>query len=174
MKCRHVQQKKLRNLFPGYKPETSLGSHDPEKVISNFSSHSLSVFKKKLLCNGLRFALPSKKIDYADFLVQFEVLYRDTLEFNLASEKRDFLKNKLKDISFSTLGSHSFVKVDTNLTESECKSSEELIQRKDLLIQKADKSSTVVITDRENYLKGMKSSLSNNSKFIPRNIDKSK
>ena len=40
-KCRHAQQKKLKNLIPGYKPETSLDSHDPEKVISNFSSHIL-------------------------------------------------------------------------------------------------------------------------------------
>ena len=39
VKCRHVQQKMLRNLIPGYKPETSLDSHDPERVISNFSSH---------------------------------------------------------------------------------------------------------------------------------------
>ena len=52
LKCRHVQQKKLRNLIPGYKTETSPGSNDPEKVIFNFSS----------LCKGLRFALPPKKI----------------------------------------------------------------------------------------------------------------
>ena len=59
--------KKLRNLIPGYKSETSLDSHDPEKVISNFSSHILSDSEKSLLCKGLRFALPPKKIDYADF-----------------------------------------------------------------------------------------------------------
>ena len=46
LKCRHVQQKKFRNLIPGYKPETSLDSHDPEKVISNFSSHILSDSEK--------------------------------------------------------------------------------------------------------------------------------
>ena len=45
---RHVQQKKLRNLIPDRKPETSLDSHDAEK--------------------GLRFALSPEKIDYADFL----------------------------------------------------------------------------------------------------------
>ena len=98
LKCRHVQQKKLRNLIPGYKPKTSLDSHDPEKVISNFSSHILSDSEKILLCKGLRFALPPKKIDYADFLLQFKLLYHDTLQFNLPSEKRDLLKNKLKDI----------------------------------------------------------------------------
>ena len=169
LKCRHVQQKKLRNLIPGYKPETSLDSHDPEKVISNFSSHILSGSEKSLLCKGLRFALRPKKIYYADFLLQFEVLYRDTLEFNLPSEKHDLLNNKLKDICFSTLNSYNFDKVNTNLTESESKSLKELIRRKDLVIQKTYKGSTVVITDRENYLKGIKSLLS-----IPLNIDQNK
>ena len=172
LKCRHVQQKKLRNLTPGYKPETSLDSHDPERVIVNFSSHILSDSKKSLLCKGLRFALPPKEIDYADFLVQFELLYRDTLEFNLPSENFDFLKNKLKDICFSTLNPYNFDKVNTNLTASDGKSLKELIQRKDLVIQKADKGNTVVITNRENYLKVTKSLISDNSKFIPLNVDK--
>ena len=69
LKCRHEQQKKLRNLIPGYKPEIHLDCHDPEKVISIFSSHTLSDSEKSLLCKGLRFALPSKKIEFADFLV---------------------------------------------------------------------------------------------------------
>ena len=47
-------------------------------------------------------------------------------------------------------------------------------ERKDLYIQKADKGNTEVITNRESYLKGMKSLLSDNSKFIQFNIDKSK
>ena len=149
LKCSHVQQKKLRNLIRGYKPETSVVSHDPEKAISNFSSHSLSDSEKSLLCKGLTFALPPKKIDYADFLLQFELLYRDTLQFNLPSEKRDLLKNKLKDICFSTLNSYNFDKANTNLTESESKALKVLIQRKDLVIQKADKGNTVVIIDRE-------------------------
>ena len=127
-----------------------------------------------MLCKGLRFALPPKKIDYADFLLQFQLLYRDTLQFNLPSEKRDLLKNKLKDICFSTLNSYNFDKVNTNLTESESKGLKELIRRKDLVIQKADKGNTVVITDRENYLKGIKLLLSDNTKFIPLNIDQNK
>ena len=48
------------------------------------------------------------------------------------------------------------------------------MQRKDLVIQKADKGNTVVITNPENYLEGMKSLLSDNSKFIELNTDKSK
>ena len=47
--------------------------------------------------------MPPKKIEYADFLTQFELLYRDTIMFEMKSENRDFLENKLKDICFSTL-----------------------------------------------------------------------
>ena len=37
-----------------------------------------------------------------------------------------------------------------------------------------DKGNTLVITDRENYLKGIKSLLSDNTKFIPLIIDQNK
>ena len=96
------------------------------------------------------------------------------MQFNLSSEKRDLLKNKLKDICFSTLNSYNFDKVNTNLTESESKSVKELTRRKDLVIQKADKGNTVVNTDRKSYLKGIKSLHSDNTKLIPLNIDQSK
>ena len=72
--------------------ETSLDFHDPEKVISNFHSHTKSDSEQSLLCKDFRFALPPYNIDYADFLVQSALLYHDTLEFNLPSEKQDFLK----------------------------------------------------------------------------------
>ena len=90
-------------------------------------------------------------------------MYRDTLQFNLPSEKRDLLKNKLNDICYSTLNSYNFDKVNANLTESESKALKELIRRKDLVIQKAHKGNTVVITNCENYLKGIKSLLSDNT-----------
>ena len=90
-------------------------------MISSFSSCTLSDPKKNLLCIKVLVALPPKKIDYGGFLVLFELLYCDTLEFNLPSEKRDFLKNKHK-IFFSTLNSYNFDKVNTNLTDSERKS----------------------------------------------------
>ena len=49
LKCRYVQQKKLINLIPGSKPETSLDSHGPKKAISNFSSHTLSDFERSTM-----------------------------------------------------------------------------------------------------------------------------
>lgn len=67
-------------------------------------------------------------------------MYCEILEFKLPSEKRNLLKNKLKDICFSTLNSYNFDKINSNLSESESKSFTEIIQRKILVIQKLTKA----------------------------------
>ena len=94
--------------------------------------------------------------------------------FEMKSENRDFLKNKLKDICFSTLKSCSFDKVEKKLSEAEFLALKNLIEHKDLVIQKADKGNTVVITDRTKYLEGIKSLLLDSSKFIQLPIDEDK
>ena len=115
LKCSYTHKKKLIDLIPGYEVNPTRFSHDPNKVIFNFSSYALTEYQKSLLCKDLRFSIPPKKIEYADVLTQFELLYGDTVMFEMKSENRDFLKNKLKDICFSTLKSCSFDKVEKNL-----------------------------------------------------------
>ena len=56
--------------------------------------------EKRLLCKGLRSCIPPKKIEYADFLTQFELLYSDTIMFEKKSENRDFLKKQIKRYLF--------------------------------------------------------------------------
>ena len=70
--------------------------------------------------------------------------------------------------------SYSFDKVEKNLSEAEFLALKNLIEHKDLVIQKADKGNTVVITDRTKYLKGIKSLLLDSSKFIQLPIDEDK
>ena len=48
--------------------ESSKTSHDPQKVIFNYSSHVLTESAKSLLCKGLNFAIPPDKLEYSDFL----------------------------------------------------------------------------------------------------------
>ena len=113
-------------------------------------------------------------IKYADFLTQFELLYRDTIMFEMESKNRGFLKNELKDTCFSTLKSYSFDKVEKNLSEAESIALKNFIERKGLVIQKADKDKTVVITNRTKYLERRKSLRLDSSKFIQLPIDESK
>ena len=60
------------------------------------------------------------------------------------------------------------------LSDTESIVLKDLIECKDLVIQKADKGNIVVITDRTKYLYGIKSLLSDSSKFIQLLIDESK
>ena len=76
--------------------------------------------------------------------------------------------------NFSTLKSYSYEKVEKNLSEAKFLALENLIEHKYLVIQKADKGNTVVITDRTKYLEGIKSLLLDSSKFIQLPIDEDK
>ena len=52
-------------LFEKYYDNSS-ASHDPDKVIFIFSSHTLNDHQKFLLCKGLNFAISPKNITYRD------------------------------------------------------------------------------------------------------------
>ena len=102
----------------------------------------------------------------------YNLFLEKQISFNLFFRKSR--KKKSKDICFPTLKSFSFDKVEKNLSEAESIALKNLIERKDLVIQKADKGNTVVITDRTKYLEGIKSLLSDSSKFMPLPIDEGK
>ena len=79
---------KLRDFIPGYEVNPTRFSHDPNQVIFNFYLHVLTEDKKSLFCKGLRFCIPHKKIEYAGFLTQFELFYKDTIRKSPFSEKQ--------------------------------------------------------------------------------------
>ena len=57
--------------------------------------------KKNLLCKGLlKFAIPPDKLEYSDYLLPFELFYRDIKNLDVTNEKSNFLKVKIKDCSF--------------------------------------------------------------------------
>ena len=174
LKCKYTHKKILSDLIPGYEVNISRFSHDYNKVIFNFSSYVLTEDEKSLFCKEFRFCIPFKKIEYADFPRQFELLHRETIMFEIKSENRNFLKNKLKDLCFSTLKSYSFHKVERNLSEAEVLALKNLIEHKDLVIQKEGKGNTVVITDCTKYLERLKSVLLDSSKFMQLPIDEGK
>ena len=51
--------------------------HGTEKVIFNFSSHKLSDDEKSLPCKSLNSAIPAKHLDYTDYMLPFELLFKD-------------------------------------------------------------------------------------------------
>ena len=77
-----IHSKKLFDL--GF--ENSQTSHDPEKVNFNYSSHVLTESEKSLLCKGLNFATPPKAPEYSDYLLPFELRYRDIHNLDITNE----------------------------------------------------------------------------------------
>ena len=58
----------------------------------NFSFYELSDVKKNLLCKGLKFSVKSKPIEYSEFLLPFELLFRDVKQENLCCEDLSLMK----------------------------------------------------------------------------------
>ena len=94
---------KLKNLIPCFTWDlvATTSSHDPE-VVFNFSSYELPSSNEDLLSKGLRFTIPPKQIDYSNFMTEFELLYRSTLDLSMTTEEKDRFKTKLKDIALSS------------------------------------------------------------------------
>ena len=98
-----IQQKKFNNLVKDEKPQ-----HDPEKIIFDCSSYILSEAEKSLLRKSLNSSIPPKKINHADYLVNFELFYRDICNLQvLFTEDLYFIKTKTKDIALSSFRTYN-------------------------------------------------------------------
>ena len=141
-KHQKIQNKKLNNL-KGSNID-NIG-HDPNKVIYNFSDYQLTESEKSVLCKGLQFAFPPSKLEYADFMLPFELLFRDIKNFDLSVPQSKAVKSKLLDTAFSSFDKFNKNQVKSNLSKEEQKALQNLRKQKHLVIQKADKGNTVVI-----------------------------
>ena len=70
---KNIQSKKPFNLGL----EISKVSSDPDNIIFNYPSYNPSKSEKSLFCKGLNFSISPDKLKYSDYLLQFELIYRD-------------------------------------------------------------------------------------------------
>ena len=97
VKIKQVHYKKKHALGKN----NSIGAHDPDKVIFNYSSYKLSDIEKKVLVRGLNFALPPVKLNYRDYLTPFELLFRDvSIKPPVSDNILDRLKVEIKEMHF--------------------------------------------------------------------------
>ena len=123
-----VQQKKFYKLLQESKIE-----NDPEKVIFNFSKYVLCDTEKKLLVKDLNFCLPPKQLKYADYLVYFELFYRDIRNLEiLSNEDLDFVKTKTKETALSSFIQYN-KKPQQNLSKEELPALTNLGKNKDII-----------------------------------------
>ena len=121
--------------------------------------------EKSLLVRGLRFSLPPKKLNYADYLTNFELFYRSIRNLDVLSNgDLDFVKTKIKDAAQSPFRFYN-ANVPQNLSDKELEALDRLSKNKNLVIQKADKGNSMVLVDRDVYVKHMENSLKDNTKF---------
>ena len=75
--------------------------HNPEEVIHNFYLYNLSTTEKSL-CKGLNFALLPKDLKFENYLLPFELLFRNVYESSGKDKSLLHLKSKIKDVGFSS------------------------------------------------------------------------
>ena len=105
-------------------------------------------------------------------MTEFEMLYRNTLDLSTSTEEKDRFKTKSKDttaLSSFKLSSDN-CKFENNLSAEEINSLKALMRNKTIIIQKADKGNTVVVTDKERHIEDVKLAISDSNKFVQLNI----
>ena len=104
--CSHqkIHSKKLLALIK----EINNVGHDPQTVIFNFSKYKLTKHQESLLFKGQQFDIRLTEIEYTDFMVTFELSYRD-IEFSaenllaIEMKKTQMLINKPVYLGLSVL-----------------------------------------------------------------------
>ena len=98
-------------------------------------------------------------------MVHFELFYRDIryLEI-LSNEHLGFLKTKTKETAFSSFREYN-KNLQQNLSKEELTALTNLSKNKDIIVQKSDKGNSVVIVDKDTYIKRMENLLSDQRKF---------
>ena len=75
---------KLKKLIPNFAWDlVATSSHDPENFTFNFCLVNCHL---DLLSIGLHLAVPPKQADYPNFMTEFQLLYRSTLDLSTTSE----------------------------------------------------------------------------------------
>ena len=138
----------MQNLLKISSKNSFSDSHNPDRVIFNFSSYELTDEEKNVLCKGLNFSIKPGLIEYSEFLLPFQLLFRYIKRQDLCNEDMSVIKTRLLD---TVLTSYQNLSSDweppENLTTSEFKALKRLWKNKGIIIQKADRGNTVLILD---------------------------
>ena len=144
--------------------------HDPSKVIFNFSKYELCDCEKRYLAKGLNFSLPPKYLDYADYLVNFELFYRNIRKLGiLSNENLDFVKTRTKEAALSSYRNYNNT-VPQGLSKEDFLALQNLRKNKNIVIQRSDKGNSVVVVDKADYLDKMDNLLNDTRKFEKINL----
>ena len=162
----NIQKQKFQNPLKISSNNIFSDSHNPDRVIFNFSSYELTDDEKNILCKGLNFSVKPGLIEHTEFLLPFELLFLDIKREDLCNEDMFLIKARLPDTALTSNQNFSSDRdPPENITPSEFKALKPLSKNKNIVIQKADKVNTVVILDKCCYISAIEEILNDNSKF---------
>ena len=95
----------------------------------------------------------------------FELFYRDIRNLEiLSNEDLDFVKTKTNETALSSFRQYN-KNPQQNLSKEELAALANLSKNKDIVIHKSDKSNSVVIVDKDTYIKRMENLLRDQREF---------
>ena len=101
------------------------------------------------------------------------MLFRETTTLYIGDCNKECLKSRLQHSAYSSFKQVSKIS-DKNLSRVQVKVLNNLVKKKDLVTQKADKGNKIVILTRSNYISKLSKILEDNSKFKRVNIEEGK
>ena len=92
--------------------------------------------EKSLLVKGLSFPLPPKKLSYSNYLVNFELFYRniDNLKI-IPGDNLDYIKTKIKDLALTSFRNYN-ANIPQHLSNEEFEVLKNLSANCNLIIKK--------------------------------------
>ena len=81
----------MKNFASDHEPENSTETQDRVKVCLTFCLIFCLELEEFTLTNVLRLTVQPKTINYTDFPAQFELLYTNTFDFEMATENHKFI-----------------------------------------------------------------------------------
>ena len=158
-----IHDRKLRRIGI----DNSLHPCDPNKVIFNLSSKTLSSRIKILLAFGVDFKLPVWKLNFFDYFLHFESLIQSISSLPLPP-RFDFqdVKQKIRITSHKFFDTFKPSKVFSPIfSKSDIKLLKDFASDDSIVVTRPDKGKGVVILDRDHYVEKVSKLLSDNTKF---------
>ena len=136
-----------------------------KKLFLTFPSMYFPILKRNSLRKVWIFVFHQSNLIMPTILVHFELFYRDTCNLEiLSNEDLDFLKTKTKETALLSFRQYN-KNPQQNLSKEELAALTNLSKNKDIVIQKSDKGNSVVIVDKDTYIKRMENLLSDQRKL---------
>ena len=114
--------------------------------------------------------MPPVKLNYADYLTPFELLFRDVAKLPVSDNILERLKVEIKREAFSSYDNYSFWD-ELNISKEEHVALKGLSTNNNLIIQKSDKGNSVVLLNRNDCIKRLNEMLPDCSKFKKLNVN---